>query len=290
MVRSDCVPIIYPPGAYGHYIFWILNNFTERGNGTNKTVPFDKYGGSHGQIKSKTFCKIEELQFNSMKKQRFFHAHCVQRQDIPVHATQFNILNNWFSKWIIVATDKCMLTRYNNLFEKATNCDIDVFSSILPTVMIDSTMSVFEVREMLSYKLFYPVPWISSNNIPGSFDLKPGYLLYDFENTLNKLCAYLDTTISSDDMLFLIKTHKTFMSLQQHLHKDEIVAKFLTNFKEGLDVPLPDNLSIIDEAYIQHYLRDTLHLEIKCDGLDVFPSSTTKLREITYPAEDLIRE
>jgi hypothetical protein len=40
-------------------------------------------------------------------------------------------------------------------------------------------------------------------------------------------------------------------------------------------------LTILDEAYVQHSLREQGY-EIRCDGLDTFPTNSRDLREIIY--------
>ena len=39
--------------------------------------------------------------------------------------------------------------------------------------------------------------------------------------------------------------------------------------------------TMLDEAYIQHCLREKGY-EIRCDGLDVFPTTSRDLRELIY--------
>ena len=46
MNLKDCVPIIYPPGYYGHFLYHVLNNFTTHGQ-QSADIELDAYGGSH---------------------------------------------------------------------------------------------------------------------------------------------------------------------------------------------------------------------------------------------------
>ena len=39
--------------------------------------------------------------------------------------------------------------------------------------------------------------------------------------------------------------------------------------------------TMLDEAYVQHCLREQGY-EIRCDGLDTFPTNSSDLRELIY--------
>ena len=50
---------------------------------------------------------------------------------------------------------------------------------------------------------------------------------------------------------------------------------------DQLEVSPADAQTMLDEAYIQHCLREKGY-EIRCDGLDVFPTTSRDLRELIY--------
>ena len=74
--------------------------------------------------------------------------------------------------------------------------------------------------------------------------------------------------------------HNKMLLLQQNLDSDDICNNIINNFINNEDYPF-DNLSIIDEAWIQCELRN-IGIEIQCNNLNVFPNTVADLKKITY--------
>ena len=56
--------------------------------------------------------------------------------------------------------------------------------------------------------------------------------------------------------------------------------QYVSDLLNGVDSKIVLH-SIFDEAYIQQLLRKH-NLEIRCDGLNVFPDTTQQLKTLTY--------
>jgi hypothetical protein len=70
-------------------------------------------------------------------------------------------------------------------------------------------------------------------------------------------------------------------SLQQHLNKDDICKRIIVDFLNGNDFAVNDNLSIVDEAWIQWELRNNGY-EMYCNGLNDFPKNLYEFNKHTY--------
>jgi len=105
-------------------------------------------------------------------------------------------------------------------------------------------------------------------------------LLYNFESTIQKLQKFCNLEFKKN-IADLVPLHDTMLSLQPYLSQDQlchnIVNHTLTNqLFEWRDIPLPS------QSWVQWKLRK-LGYEIRCYGLDMFPTNSVQLRELLYP-------
>jgi hypothetical protein len=141
-------------------------------------------------------------------------------------------------------------------------------------------------REILSFNLmpswYDQVEWYHPDrwNHPRCQVVLISQLLYDFELTLQRLQEFCNLEFKKN-ISDLVPFHHTMLSLQQHLSQDQlchhIVDCTLNNqLFEWTDIPLPS------QSWIQWQLRN-LGYEIRCYGLDMFPTNSVQLRELLYP-------
>jgi hypothetical protein len=76
------------------------------------------------------------------------------------------------------------------------------------------------------------------------------------------------------------KQHEQFLKLQKFHNIQLRCEQYVADLINGVDSNIT-LYSIFDEAYIQQLLRQH-NIEIRCNGLDVFPSTTHQLRDLTY--------
>jgi uncharacterized protein YdcH (DUF465 family) len=98
---------------------------------------------------------------------------------------------------------------------------------------------------------------------------------YNFIDTVIKSARHFDVPVSNEMIDKLKEVHQQWLPLQKQINKDEICSEIIESLlgKVLLDWSHCD-LSILDEAWIQKTLRHN-QIEIKCHGLDVFPTNTT---------------
>ena len=69
--------------------------------------------------------------------------------------------------------------------------------------------------------------------------------------------------------------------MQKFVNIDHVCQQILAAVVNGQYSEWED-LSIFDEAWLQWQLRNN-KLEIRCEGLDKFPTNSLQLRELLYP-------
>ncbi len=286
---EDVVPIIFPPGYFGHYLFWVLNNFTEKGDCSQPKELSCKAGSSHftGMNRDMIISWDEVLQ--STKYSNFEMIHQYVDVNLLIY-TDVKLLSETVKRCIVINQDpNFYLAARNMIWEKTYHSDSAMILDKSIRDEFRSLGSAAEQREYVSYKGFHNIKYSSSEDYTNTvFSIEIDDLLYNFEEIIKKVIAFLNTTLTTS-METILNNHKTMMMMQKHLNKDADIQIYLNAFSKNEEISLPENATIIDEAYIQHYLREELNLEIKCFKLEEFPKTTTELHKITYPAKELQR-
>jgi len=286
MLLKDRVPIFFIGGNYGHYLYWVLNNFTTKGLHSHPKLPFGKSGNSHNQ-----YSNGDQSPFWSEMK-------CFE--DHPYYCLHFNdpgsnIADDELIYEVAGAVDKVIAIKYDpamqlltisNWIDKTYNDIPDLIASVKDTLeldTLDNNSSISEIRELLSYKLFNDgyIQRLTALELPNIKVIELNSLLYEFETVISNIVAFLDTELSSP-METILENHNKMMALQSNITKDALIKKFLSDFVNHVDCKLPDACTLIDEAYIQYYLREELNLELRCNDIgDHFPNTSKELWSYT---------
>jgi len=295
LTKSKTIPIIYEPGAYGSYLYWVLNNFTSIGLCDSPELPWGKNGNSHTQknftiYNSRINMPTFEQHVHGPDTLPFFRMHHVfnDERDLTDSSAGESVdyILSKVVKGILIRSDADMhLLIRNNKHDKVH--DRYLIDQHRKEINDEDFSKVANMREFYSYKEF-----IKGVNSVGEYNSKDKCieinikdLLFDFKNTLMRLARELnfDVTESYDTIM---TNHNEMLSLQKHLNKDKDIALFLDNFTKHINCNMPDDSTVYDEAYIQKYLREELNLELRCNDIgDDFPKTTTELWTYTYPKE-----
>ena len=147
----------------------------------------------------------------------------------------------------------------------------------------DNTIPRWIMREWISF-------WI--NDVLTSWANPTGYnelnsvvqfstqdIFEDWPNTIIDVVSKLGLTLSVDQDM-IQKQHKKFLAVQKSHNSQNKCYQYVNELLAGNDVKMTLH-SIFDEAYIQHLLRQ-YNLEIQCDELNIFPTTTQQLKNLTY--------
>ena len=136
-------------------------------------------------------------------------------------------------------------------------------------------MKPWELREWFS--LFY-MDWIdewinSSNQVPDTFlKIKSTDILFDSKTTFLKIINFCNLTVSKDLDSFI---NNWFSKQQYILTEFDLIDQIVENTINECDFNWK-NISIVSEAIIQQRLRSNGY-EIRCDGLNTFPTNSNTL-------------
>lgn len=292
----NTIPIVFNGGTYGTYLEWCLTMLTSSGAIQS---PFTSVGNSHafkgnhlGSFKD----WIEYINSNSLKKFVRFHPKTQQEDSLSVVLDQvcksvdFVIylypdpnsvllcLNNYYSKiwkdwWDFQFSNSIDI---NKIYE---NWPVDQGSNI-------NNIPVWIRREFLSYYLVtawfdqiewhHPATWHNDK----CCTVFVSDLLYDFKNTLQTIGNHCNLQYSRP-IEDLAEYHSKNLALQKYSTQDQLCNTIITAVIENQNYTW-NELPFISEVWIQWQLRRQ-GFEIRCDGLDKFPTNSLQLRELLYP-------
>jgi hypothetical protein len=143
-------------------------------------------------------------------------------------------------------------------------------------------------REFLSY---YMMPmWIDQIawNHPNHYNqsncllVRIEDILYNIKNTVSDIISR-SKVIQTKSVEVLEPYHDQMLGIQVNLEQDTLCRKILDSITNQTTFDWQNqNLPLASEAYIQWELRNR-RLEMRCDGLDKFPTSSVQLKELLYP-------
>ena len=110
---------------------------------------------------------------------------------------------------------------------------------------------------------------------PAFFENTGSVIIVVFPSLINRL----GLTVMADSVT--MKHNQSNWIAQQRYHNSQHKCdKWVQDILEDKDSVSPCQ-TVLDEAYIQHCLREQGY-EIRCDGLNVFPTTSRDLRELIY--------
>ena len=104
-------------------------------------------------------------------------------------------------------------------------------------------------------------------------------LLYDFKKIILEIqqFCHLDFRVGVDQLL---EHHAKMLSVQQYLDQDELCNSIINSVLTSQPLEW-NNLPMPSQSWVQWRLRE-LGYEIRCDGLDIFPTNSVHLQELIY--------
>jgi len=289
------VPILFNGGAYGTYLEWCLTSLS---TSDELSSPFRANGNSHNFQGTHLDNMQGWRQYQSGPDQsKFVRFHPKNEQNHSLQDHLEEILQSVDQVIFLYPDTDSVLLNMNNWFDKIWDDwwthfiggEIDSVKlyqnwPIAPGTAVQD-MSIWIRREFLSIYLvpswraqvewYFPDSWQS----PKCQYVFVKDLLHDFENTIVSLTNLLKLDVQRP-IGTLLPYHEQNIKLQKHINQDKICSHIIDSILH--DKPTAWNaLPLVSEAWIQWKLRE-LGYEIRCHGLDTFPTTSVQLKELLY--------
>jgi len=289
------VPILFNGGAYGTYVEWCLTSLS---TSDQLSSPFRANGASHnfdgnhllnmqgwrqylsGSDHSKFVRLHPKTDKNHSLKNHLDEILQSVDQVIFLYPDTDSVLLNlnnwidkvWYNRWIdFIGSEVDYKKIYKNwpIAPDTAIKDIDVwiYREFLSMYLVPSWQSQVE--------WYFPDKWQS----PRCRYIFVKDLLHDFENTITAIADFLKLDVQRP-ISALLPYHEQNIKLQKHIDQDKICNYIIDSILNG-DFITWNALPIVSEAWIQWRLRE-LGYEIRCHGLDTFPTTSVQLKELLY--------
>jgi hypothetical protein len=291
------VAIVYNGGAYGTYLEWCLTTLT---SDAPIVSPFTDIGNSHKFKGNLLEIGLQGWQsfLDSDNNSKFarFHPTSLDHPDLDgnldyicstadhllyVYPSRDHVLlsvNNYISK-----------THGSNWWNHRANTDgfLDTIYKSWPVSVgtPPNDIPIWIRREFLSFYLmptwFDQLKWYHLDywNNPNACIVTTEDLLHNFETTMNRIqqSAQLEFVRPVSDLLHF---HEQNLNLQKNLTQDSLCKDIMQSVIGDSDLEW-DMLPFGSEVWLQWELRNQ-GFEIRCNGLDTFPTNSIQLKELLY--------
>ena len=291
--------IAFNGGAYGTYLEWVLNSLI-----THDEIksPFNNSGASHKSQLGKHLSNLQGF-CSYLERDEDYPTARLHPKSKKHESLQTNIeflLDNT-QHLILLYPDRdhelmCVCNYvlkiwkgdpYDGAMAYINPNDIYQGYGIAPGTDL-RTIPTWIRREHMSFNLFtswhaqtewyFPDRWQDSR----AMIITTKELFYDFENMLMRIRQYWNRPYVRE-ISDMVPFHDHMISLQEHLGKDDLCAAILQcvmspDTHEEIDY---GELCIVSQAWLQYQLR-LQGFELRCHDLDIFPTNTKDLRQLTY--------
>lgn len=289
------IAIAFNGGSYGTYLEWCLTTLTTTGA---DQLPFTEVGSSH-RFAGNHLLNISrwDKYLDSHKNYQFARLHPKTQMQDSLNDNMNRLCNTADSVIYLYPDPGSVLLSINNSMSKIWEDWWSVqFSQYINAdkiyqnwpVSMDLTIDQIPVwirREFLSYYLmpawYDQVEWYHPANWshPNACVITIKELLFEFEHTLIKIknhCGIRYIKPIQD----ILPYHRENLSRQKFLDDDQLCKKIIYSTLNSLNFDWPV-LSLGSESWIQWELRNQ-GFEIRCHGLDIFPTNSLQLKELLY--------
>jgi hypothetical protein len=268
------IKVCFPPGCYGTYITRCLYNYTNLRPRNFIPLEFDSNGSSH------------------------IHRDDKEANEVIQWSHYNDALLNDTSQLLVILPDQLhYLDYYNNQFVKQHEKELISY--------IEGQLSPDEIKQKLKSGWNYTEPlnqqipswilreffsfWIMDclqngyslknyNRVIANAIISTQDIFLNFEETFNKVCRAFNLQINIEPSI-ITETHQDFLNKQKfHLSQLKCQQWVYDTLLQVVDTPSPCQ-TIFDESYVQYLLRE-LGYELSCDGLDIFPKTSSELHKI----------
>ncbi len=310
MEKRKIVPIVYPPGCYGNYLEWVLTTLI---SDCEISPPFNANGNSHRFVGStiyNNYATVPLIPEPLIPAWEEYMLSAAPRPIMRLHPKQIatelvsenieTILRSVDRVVQIYPSRDSVLLIINNMFTKVwkdwwdhhiTHNLIDI-NRIYKNWNIDSSTPIKDIpiwvkREFLSYYLMpafhsqldWYLPDIWSH--PRCCTIFVNELLWNFEFIVSRIQKHTNLKFVRP-ISDLVPYHQTMLSMQVHVNQDRLCKKIMESILTNTDFDWSDQeLPLASQIWIQWELRN-LGYELRCHGLDLFPTNSVYLQELTY--------
>lgn len=300
----DRIGIVYGGGCYGTFVNWCLKYFSDPDFDTH--LPLTSTGSAHdlsdnmiGAEEPYPFTSLLEYLKNPESHQEILRMHWSGLLGWKDRYTEsvvdrINLLEESFDKIIfLVPTNETLLWVADNKFSKITIrknltehfiADTEVQRNLenWPVTDLDN-IEPWILREWLS--LYYNESFMSEcgMNVISDFERIGKVVTCEdlrdhFNETIKRCVEYIGKKMIREDKLDSV--YRNWVEKQYFINSIDLVRSVVDHVINGIELSWGE-LTFTQEVWVQMMLREQGY-EIKCHGLNDFPTNSKQLRELIH--------
>ena len=208
--------------------------------------------------------------------------------DYQQHRSFVQEYKKFFKRIVCLTQDQsCHLLILHNFLKKGNLLQQFVDRTLLQNkdaFAATDTVPIWQLREMISFEHHKLVQYTTQLYQPsteiGVINVSIRNLIDHFQNTLVGLFDDLDLPMTRCDQLHRVESE--WLGDEKFIGTDQLCLDIVTNTLAGNTFSWStDQLTLIDEAYVQYLLRQH-QFELRCYGLDMFPTNSVQLKQLLY--------
>ena len=271
------IKVCYPQGCYGHYLGQCLYYFTNLDFNKSGNFAIDHNGSSHAfrsNLTAKKYVQIGHPTDNLFKI--LPEDDVIVIQPDPEH-------------WLDYYNNYCTKEYQEKLIQAIIDggFSIEEISHKLKSHwnysgVLDDSLPNWILREFISFfigdKLYHTYEKNQCKIDNAIATISTQVFFVDFLHHFKNLCKKLNLTTVDDKIITL--HNQAFVSAQRY-HGSQLACNQWVHSIINNTIALSPAQTIIDEAYIQYYLRQQGY-EIFCNGLEIFPKHSQEMAKLIY--------
>jgi hypothetical protein len=253
MVINDMIKISWLPGCYGSYVMQSIYAYSNLGDGK---IIIDPTGSSH------SFRRSDET------KKFFDHGH-VWNKDIDVHVNPVAEHNlDYLNNQLVKQEKNDIISSFKRSFgDRFTNEILENWGDTSYWVLREWA-SFWIIDQLLAAYIPQPTVKLTTNDL---FDIN--------KNVFSEIINRIGLTVTTDSATMKVNQQQ-WIAQQRYHNSQHRCNAWVEDILNDRNTPTPCQ-TILDEAYVQHCLREQGY-EIRCDGLNNFPKTSSELKELIY--------
>lgn len=291
IAKKTTIPILFSGGAYGSFLEWCLLYFSGQ---TNVHDPTGMNNNSHNF----NGCHLIDMQgwrkyLNNSNFKQIVRFHYKTSKFESAIDNINEVLGSVDKAILIYCGMDNILFNINNKFDKIykegwlLHNQYKFRNDLIAWGKHNlQDMEKWELREFLS---FYVQPQhldetevlnLQSFSSTALYKININDLLNNFETTI---CLALQWSNLKTERIDFDRVYNNWLPKQIHRNKDKLVGEIVQSvINESNFSWQPEQLTIVDEAFIQMKLRVLHKLELRCYNLNVFPTNTNELKKLLF--------
>jgi hypothetical protein len=304
MTPKNSVLLVLPKGGYGVFLNWCLEYFsgnlpTESGMPSWLTTPpylSDTLALPITSSSNLSFIRDNEIHQSTTladylagsDEYQFLRTVATVIGDPDYQKSFVQDYNKFFKRIVCLTQDQsCHLLILHNFLKKGNRQQEFVDRTILQNkdaFAAADPVPTWQLREMISFEhhrlLRDTTQLYQPSTEVGVINISIRNLIDHFQNTLTGLFDELDIPMTHCDQLDRVESE--WLGNEKFIGTDQLCLDIVANtLASDTFYWSTDQLTLIDEAYVQYLLRQH-QFELRCYGLDTFPTNSVQLKQLLY--------